>query len=168
MNSELRPKARRSGLVVQRSGDETLIYDLQTNEAKCLSSSAAFIWERCDGLHTFAELASAYENGAKKTVSEDFIGLAVSELSRHGLIENAKSVDTPQVSRRQMIRRVGLATAAVLPVVVSIVAPTSVLAQTCIPNNATCTTSAQCCSNCCKNVGGGVNECKPGGGACLP
>ena len=167
MKIELRPRARRSDLVVQRSGDETLIYDLIANEAKCLSSSAAFIWDRCDGIRSAAEHAAEFTHETNKSVPEEFILLAFDELSRHGLLLEMSAGAVNGVSRRQMIKKVGLASMAVLPLVASIVAPLSVHAQTCIPNDGSCATSSQCCSNCCKNVSPGANQCKPGSGACL-
>ena len=168
MKKELRPRARKAKLVVQRSGDEILIYDLETNEAKCLSSSAAFVWERCDGSKSAVDLVSEFNTVSKSQVSKEFVDLAFGELSRNNLFEEDNGYSSDGFSRRMMIKKVGLTTMAVLPLVAAMVAPSAVQAQTCVPNNGACTVSAQCCSNCCKNVSPGANQCKPGGGACLP
>jgi hypothetical protein len=168
MKTELRPRAREKDLIVQRSGEEILVYDISTGEAKCLSPSAAFVWGRCDGLKSAKEIAEEFEKELRSPVSVDFVQLAFDELARNGLVNIPADAAAYGVSRRQMIKKAGLTTMAALPVVASLIAPTAVSAQSCIPNNLTCTTSSQCCSSCCKNVGGGVNECKPGGGACLP
>jgi hypothetical protein len=53
------------------------------------------------------------------------------------------------VTRRELIRRLGLAAAASLPLVTSIVAPTPAQAASCLPSGQPCTSSLQCCSAVC-------------------
>ena len=168
MNNEFRAVARRLDLVVQRSDDEILVYDLRSNEAMCLNASSASVWERCDGTRSPRDIAHDLSRKLKTPVSEEFVDLALSELARHELLTNAEYPENRRVSRRQLIRRVGMASMIGLPLVASMVAPQAALAQSCTANNSSCTLSAQCCSNCCKNVSPGANQCKPGGGACLP
>jgi hypothetical protein len=168
MKNEKRPVARRANLVVQHSGDEILVYDLETNQAKCLNSSSAAVWQLCEGTRSETEIANELTRSSKTAVSGDFVGLAISELARNGLMEDTDCRIQEGMSRRQLIKHVGMTSMIALPLIASIVAPQAVLAQTCIANNLSCTLSAQCCSTCCKNVSPSVNQCKPGGGACLP
>jgi hypothetical protein len=164
------PTARRDDLVVQETDDEVLVYDLRTNKASCLNSTAALVWNHCDGTRDVDEITGLVSIAAKREVSTDVIRLALSQLSRGALLERdvAIAARTDGVSRRELVKRIGLTSTIALPVVASMVAPSAVQAQTCVGNDGACTTSAQCCSMCCKDVGGGVNQCKPGGGACLP
>ena len=164
------PAARRDDLVVQETDDEVLVYDLRSNKASCLNSTAALVWSQCDGTRSLDEITEAVSTGAKEEVSTDLIRLALSQLSKGRLLEGNYALEdcTDRISRRELIKRIGLTSTIALPVVASMVAPSAVQAQTCVGNDGVCTTSGQCCSMCCKDVGGGVNQCKPGGGACLP
>lgn len=168
MKKERRPVARKTNLVVQQSGDETLVYDLETNKAKCLNSSSAAVWRLCEGTRTLSDIALELTGKLKTEVSEDFVGLAISELALNELLSDTDHELHNGFSRRQLIRQVGLTSMIALPLIASLVAPHAVLAQTCTANNLSCSLSAQCCSSCCKNVSPSINECKPGGGACLP
>jgi hypothetical protein len=168
MKKEFRPVARKANLVVQRLGDELLIYDLTTNKAMCLNGPSAMIWELSSGDHSSSDIAAALGREFKSPVSDEYIEFAFDELSSHGLLEEGTAFAVDKLSRRQMIRRIGAASAIAIPVVASLVAPHAIHAQTCVANNGSCTVSAQCCSACCKNVSPGANQCKPGGGACLP
>ncbi len=172
MKITFKPVARRSNLVVQNLDGETLIYDLETNKALCLNQTSAIIWQHCNGKNEISEISNNISGQLKSSVSEDLIWLALEQLKNENLLENKQEFSTGfnHLSRREVIKRVGLATAIALPIVSSVIVPNTAYgaASSCIPNNSTCTQSAQCCSNCCKDTGGGINECKPGGGACLP
>jgi Coenzyme PQQ synthesis protein D (PqqD) len=58
---------RRTDLVVERAGREALIYSSAESGAgaesggaiHALNATAAFIWDRCDGAHSLAEIARA-------------------------------------------------------------------------------------------------------------
>ena len=50
------PAARSDGLVVEHLADETLIYDLERDEAHHLNPTAATVFELCDGRATLNEL----------------------------------------------------------------------------------------------------------------
>jgi hypothetical protein len=134
----------------------------------CLNPSSAFVWKKCDGMRSAGEIARELTTFHNAEVTEEFVDLAISELARFDLLDDNDFADNPGISRRQLIKKVGMASMIALPVVVSFVAPTATHAQSCTANNASCTASAQCCSNCCKNVSPSINQCKPGSGACLP
>lgn len=172
MEKKFKPIARQEKLVVQTLEDETLIYDLKTNKALCLNQTSGLVWQHCDGKNEVSEIGRILSGQLKSEVSDEMIRLALEQLKKENLLENQGDFSSGfgHLSRREAIRRVGLASVVALPVIASVVVPTTArgAAASCIPNNASCTTSAQCCSNCCKDVGGGINECKPGGGACLP
>ncbi|MDT7809143.1 MAG: hypothetical protein QOJ70_2956 [Acidobacteriota bacterium] len=141
------PLARVDGVVVRELPDEVLIYDLDTHKAVCLNSTAAEVWRLCDGRRTASDIRKMLEKSAKASVPEELVWLALEQLGKdHLLVER---VSRPSalvgVSRREMIKRVGLTAAITLPVVASIVAPRAADAASCRPSGAPCTDSAQCC-----------------------
>ena len=143
-----RPKARVEGVVVRELAEEVLAYDLETHRAVCLNGAAASVWRLCDGRRTPADIRRELEKTAAGAVPEEFVWLALEQLGRDGLLEArvARPPALAGLSRREMIRRVGLAAAVTLPAVASIVAPTPADAASCLPQGATCAESAQCCS----------------------
>ena len=150
-NKQYTPEARRDGLVVQQLDDEVLIYDRQRHKAHCLNQTAALIWNRCDGQTTIAALAQALSQRTGTPIEEEVVRMAVEQLARKHLLQ-AHAAGAPLVagvSRREMLKRTGIAAAIALPVITSVVAPTAVQAATCISTGGACTTSAQCCSGLC-------------------
>jgi hypothetical protein len=145
------PEARREGLVVQAMSEEVLVYDRERNKAHCLNRTAALVWSHCDGNKSVAEMARAIAEEINAPVDEDLIWLGVEQLSKtHLLRERAMMPEHKTgLSRREVMRRIGLTAAVALPVVTSIVAPTAAQAANCIPSGGGCTTSAQCCSGIC-------------------
>ena len=148
---QLIPAARRLGLVVQELSGEVLVYDRERNKAHCLNSTAARVWEYCDGATSVAQIARAIEREINAPVDEDVIWLGVEQLSKtHLLQEGAKLPEHKSgLSRREVMKRIGLAAAVALPVVTSIIAPSAAQAANCLPSGSACTASAQCCSGLC-------------------
>lgn len=154
MNNSQRPIARKTGLVVQEVPDEVLVYDLQSNKAHCLNKSAALVWRSCDGTNTVADIAKLVESHAGDQVTEDFVWLAIDQLSENDLLEQQIVTDFRGQSRREAIKKIGLASMVAIPVIASLVAPQSALAaQSCNcnnptqcqqPANATCPSTTTC------------------------
>jgi hypothetical protein len=160
---------------VRRLGDETLVYDPTTHRAHCLNRSAAIVFAGCDGRTTVEELArtaGAELADLPDTAAADFVGLALQELSEAGLLEEpvGDASATPAPSRRAALR--ALATASMLPVVLSVLAPTPAQAQTCIRPFRVCTSSSQCCPQapCCRPLLPGLPNarCFRQGPGCIP
>ena len=148
---QLIPEARKEGLVVQELSGEVLVYDRERNRAHCLNSTAARVWEYCDGKTSVAQIARAIEVEINAPVDEDVIWLGVEQLSKvHLLHEDAKLPEHKSgLSRREVMKRIGLAAAVALPVVTSIMAPTAAQAANCVTSGGACTAPAQCCSGLC-------------------
>jgi len=149
---EKMPQARRSGLIIQEIDSEILIYDQESNKAHCLNHTAAKVWKYCDGETTLADACNALSQDLETTVDEKLVWYAVDQFAKDGLLEKEVGVPAfmiPGMSRRQMVRTLGLAAVIAVPVVTSIVAPTPVQAATCLPPGQTCTSSAQCCQGLC-------------------
>jgi hypothetical protein len=162
MNNSQRPIARKNGLVVQEVPDEVLVYDLDSNKAHCLNQSAAIIWRSCDGNNSVTDIAKLVENQAGGKVTEDFVWLAIDQLSENNLLEKEITSNFVGQSRREVIKKIGLATMVAIPVIASLVAPPSALAaQSCncnnpsqcgTPPNLTCASTVNC---------NGVGICAP-------
>lgn len=154
MNNSQRPIARKTGLVVQEIPDEVLVYDLERNKAHCLNQSAAMVWRSCDGNNSVADIAKLVESQAGGKVTEDFVWLAIDQLSENNLLEQQIATDFAGQSRREALKKIGLASMVAIPVIASLVAPQSALAaSSCIcvgpagcqtPQNATCPSTTNC------------------------
>jgi len=118
------PKARHNDLLVEKVGDETILYDGQRQLAHSLNRSASIVWENSDGEHSVPELAQLV--GAEMGIepNDSVVEYALDKLSSANLLEDN------HVSRRDVVRRMTLAGAAALalPVVLSVVAPTEAMA----------------------------------------
>ena len=145
------PRARRERLLIQTLPDELLIYDLDSHRAHCLNQTAALIWQSCDGKRTVKEMARFVEKESGQPVSESLIWFGLNQLSRFKLLE--EQLATPglkeRMTRRELARRLGYATAALVPLISAIEAPTAAQAATCRALGVACTTTAQCCSTLC-------------------
>lgn len=161
-NETVMPRARKAKLVVKPLNDEVLVYDLERDKAHSLNSSAAFIWKKCNGRRTVAEVAQALSKEFKIPADEQTVWLALDQLSKFNLLEAkvSRPAGMPRISRRQMMR-IGAAAAFALPVVISIVAPTAANAQTSInPSVCNARTQPNCGGTPCTG-GSGNQTCQP-------
>lgn len=120
------PSVKQSDIVIQNIGDELLIYNLKTNQAYSLNETSKNIYQFCNGKTSFDELKQKFN------YSDDLIFLALDELKRNDLIEESYQSKFAGVSRREVIRKVGLSTMIALPFISSIVAPSAANAQSII------------------------------------
>jgi len=140
MNNSQCPVARKTGLVIQEVPDEVLVYDLESNKAHCLNQSAAIIWKSCDGNNSVSEIAKLVEGQAGGKVTEDFVWLAIDQLSENNLLEKEIRSAFEGTSRREVIKKIGLASMIAIPVIASLVAPQSAMAAA----SCACTTPGSC------------------------
>jgi len=146
------PRARQEKLLVHELADEVLVYDLKRQKAHCLNKTAALVWNRCDGASSVAEIARLIEQELGTSVDEDVVRLALDQLERARLLAErpSQTTGTVRVSRRQLMRRMGLAAAVSLPLVVSIPVPTAAQVQSCVVSG---TTGCHGATNCCSGLG---------------
>ncbi|HVS81067.1 MAG TPA: PqqD family protein [Pyrinomonadaceae bacterium] len=128
------PRARKDGLVSKELHGETLVYDLERDEAHCLNQTAALVWKRCDGKTTVAKMAALLQQQLGASVDVDIVWLAIKQLERFHLIENGEEtrIVVPSVSRRALVLKYAPAALA-LPVIMSISAPAAAQAATPTP-----------------------------------
>lgn len=161
MEKERKPLSRRDNLVVQEVKDEILIYDLSEHKAVCLNQTAALVWQACDGNNSVVEIGTKIGEKLKSFVGEDIIWLALEKLKRENLLENGNQITGKfaGLSRREAIRKIGLGSAIALPIIASLVVPTSTMAQSSLlAPGVSCTADSQCQSGRCRNPG-----CNPSG-----
>ncbi len=140
MNSSQIPIARKDGLVIQETTDEVLVYDLTSNKAHCLNQTAAFVWKSCDGNNSIKDITNQFQKEIGSSVHEDLIWLAIDQLNDKNLLEKGLTADFAGRSRREVIKKIGLAAVIALPLVASLTAPSSAMAaSSCI-----CTTPTNC------------------------
>lgn len=135
------PLARNKDLVLQETGDELMVYDLKTNKAICLNRTSAFIWQNCDGNRDVTQLVKLIKKEFGSSVDEDFVWLAISQLKKENLIDNDVPDKFDGMSRREVIKRVGLGSLVALPIIASLTAPMAVQAQSAcnVGNSCNCT-----------------------------
>jgi hypothetical protein len=154
------PRMRKDQLIIDQLPDEVLVYDLDRHKAHCLNGTAATVWRRCDGKTPPREIARGVERDLDQPFNEELVWLALRQLDKIHLLEDPIGLP-PQLaglSRREMVRALGIAAAVGVPLITSIVSPTPVQAVTCVPKNGNCTTTSQCCPGLVCNTG--PNKCQ--------
>lgn len=178
MNNAKKPRARMDDVVLQEIDGEVLIYDLKVDKAYCLNRTSALVWQACDGNRTIAEIGDVVGKQLNANVDNDIVWLALDQLSKEELVEELETAEFAGLSRREVLRRVGIASMVALPVIASLVAPTAVHANSLCVLGGTCTctgpnggagnicvpTASTCDSNCvCRFANNGNNN-----GTCAP
>jgi hypothetical protein len=117
------------------------VYDERNDHAHCLNRAAAIVWEHSDGATTVDEIAGLLSRELGIPRDADVVRLALRKLDEARLLDSVPKHDSAsQVSRRELTRRLGLAAAmaVALPLVTSIIAPTPLMAASCVPHNGVC------------------------------
>jgi hypothetical protein len=129
MNNAQIPTARRSGLVIQEVPGEVLVYDTESNKAHCLNLTAALVWKSCDGNNTVSDITGIVGKETGTKVTDDLVWLAIDQLTENNLLEKELKAKFEGTSRREAIKKIGLASMVALPIVASLVAPRSAMAN---------------------------------------
>lgn len=161
------PAARQDNLLIQEIGSELVVYDQERDQAHTLNRTAAFVWRNCDGETTVAQLAALVAVELNVPADEEVVWMALERLSRANLL--ASKVERPgrAVSRRELLRRMGVASAAavMLPMVTSLAAPTPAMAASpgasCGTEGSPCSSDRDCCAplECFAAPGSSVKTC---------
>jgi hypothetical protein len=124
---QFQPKSRHDGLLIDHVGDETIVYDEERQQAHSLNRPAAIVWQASDGEHTVEQLATVFGETLGVDADKSVVEYALDELARVHLLE--ESDGAPSMTRRDAVRRMSLAGAAVaIPVILSLAAPTAAMA----------------------------------------
>lgn len=157
------PRSRQANLVVQELEGETLIYDLKINKAYCLNETSAMVWQLCNGKNSIAEISQILSRKHNQPIIEDIVWLALDGFKKDDLLEQDEQfeINFNGFNRRQIIKKVGLASMVMLPVISSVVSPTAANAASLAPLRASCSSPSQCASGNCTNLGRSIC-CIPG------
>lgn len=119
--------ARRKDLIVRDLADEMTLYDGHTNRAHCLNQTAAAVWRLCDGQKSVAEIARVLELDS----NEELVWATLRNLNESELLENQlpPTIEDSMLSRRDLVKKVGVGMAVALPVITSVLVPPPVSAQ---------------------------------------
>lgn len=163
MKKKLIPVSRKDNLIIQEFENETLVYDLNADRAICLNETLTLIWQMCDGERDVDAVKKSVSRRLNTAVSDDLIWLALDQLKKENLIENSNELEIKfeGISRREVIRKIGLGSMIALPVISSLIAPqpamaASVCGQSC-QNNNDCQGIPNC-STCGQRLGGAPND----------
>lgn len=111
---------KRKEATVRELTDEFIVYDKKTEHAHCLNKTAWDVWQLCDGKTTVAEMIQKLGPG-----SDEPVWLSLGRLEKAGLLENAPvRSQEANLARRDAVRKLGIAAAIALPVIVSVLVPT--------------------------------------------
>lgn len=161
MSNSRYPTARTKDLVIQTLKDETLVYDITSHQAHCLNETAAFVWSKCTGKSSVDEIGRSITKRFSHKVNGDFVRLAITQLNERRLLSEGGSEELVMSDRRRALKKIALATAAVLPIIASVTAPTHAFAFTSVCSclsNVDCFSTPQCGGNTC----GPQGICVPG------
>ncbi len=129
-------------MLIRDLGDEVVVYELESHRGHCLNRTAALVWRACDGRRSMAGIAAQLGRALGLPPDEDLVRYTIRRLRGARLLD-AGSQMTPTLTRRELARRIGQA--AVLPVVVSLLAPRPAEAAgtcrdgiDCVPPGAVC------------------------------
>jgi Coenzyme PQQ synthesis protein D (PqqD) len=141
---------RRKNVIVRELSDEFLVYDKTTNKAHCLNHSAAELWRLCDGKRNVSQIVREMKRETEG-IDEHLVLEALAQLAKAGLLRNAAALSrgTASLSRRQALRKAGVAAAAMaVPLITSVLVPKAEAAVS-------CSTLSQPCNPkpCCTGMG---------------
>ncbi len=141
------PTARTEALIVRELDGETLIYDERTHKAYCLNETARLIWQACDGRTDVAGIKRQLERTSDAPIADEVVWLGLDQLSKQNLLRSTPAranSNAPAMSRRAVMKTLGISAAVALPVVTAILAPTAAQAVTGGAGGANCMTNSDC------------------------
>ncbi len=116
----------RKDVLVRELSNELVLYDKETSKAHCLNPTAAAVWKLCDGKKSVAEIARAIEGDLTPPDGEALVWMALGQLNKSGLLQNEipSAAKGAVLSRREIVRRMGVAATMALPLATFILVPT--------------------------------------------
>jgi hypothetical protein len=158
----VKPRAR-AGNIARPVGNEVVIYDPETHTAHCLNRTAAIVLRAANGENSVTAIAQTLALETRTALDEDVVWVTLERLAETRLIESMPT-SLVSLSRRRALRQVTIGTAALAPLVASLLVPTPAqAAATCIQqaacdattigNNCYILTTADCPTHVCTGVG---------------
>lgn len=139
-------KFKQKKLIAKRVGDELLLYDEETSTGHCLNRIAGEMWVACKRESSVTEVTEALRPGWPD-IEKEVVWASLSQMAEAGLLEDATDDSHISMSRRELIGKVGITAAAVLPIVVtSLLIPLPAAAASCGTLGSRCGAGRPCCS----------------------
>jgi len=125
------PARRRDQLISEDVSGECVIYDQRKKKAHHLNSTLTWIWRRCDGNTRVKALSSAFEQEFDASNSLDILFTGLKQLQSRQLLETPVTLPEVATSGKAAISRRAMVAAgsALMPAIVSILAPTPAAAS---------------------------------------
>jgi hypothetical protein len=157
MNKIRFPKARKSKLLIRKVGNETVVYDTKTHNALALNELTTAVWEVCTGKSDASSLLEIIRCSGLVNAVDQVVLMAIDQLNRAGLLKTStetNETDKTSLTRREMIRLIGIKSVAALPAISIIgiqpaIAHDSEITYPLRPHGAHCHSDGQCLSNHC-------------------
>ncbi len=159
------PRRRTSGLLLQQTGEDLVVFDQQRNLSHALNRTAALVFEHADGSRSVDDLVALLQTELNETADEDLVLMTLGKLRRAHLLEEAgpRTAEAMRNSRRRFVRKIGLvgSLTLLLPMVETVVAPHSAHAQSGTASAASCESesdsgcSTSCATACASGCPGG-------------
>lgn len=122
---------RQKKLVARWIGDELLLYEEETCTAHCLNGIAGEMWTACERQSSVVEVAE-FLRAKWPDIEEKVVWASLSQMAAAGLLEETVDRENISMSRRELIQKLGITAAAVLPIVVtSLLIPPPAAAASC-------------------------------------
>jgi hypothetical protein len=138
------PCARKNEILSQKLVAETMVYDQVSHRAHVLNQTLSLVWESADGRNSVDEIAQILHRQLGIPADRSVVLLALQELEKSGLLQEPvlAEVGPERHTRRDVARRLALAgaSAALIPLVTSVLAPTPAMAASSSINQKTAQT----------------------------
>jgi hypothetical protein len=125
------PRARQHGLLVDRVGEETIIFDAERQEAHSLNPMASIVWKHSDGTRTLSDIAEIVSRELGVEANESIVRYALDKLASAHLLDSENAEQGERLrNRRDIVKRAAAAgiAAVAVPAVLTMVAPTPAMA----------------------------------------
>lgn len=110
---------RREGILFHEVDDELVLYDQEDEKLYRLNQTSAAVWRQCDGQTQVDQMLEVLNNELEQPVEQDVVHLALSQFEEAGLLSSTSpSASTLKISRRRLVKMMGMGAASLLlPVV---------------------------------------------------
>lgn len=127
----MNPRARLTDIVTEKLAAETIVYDKTSHRAHSLNQTVALVWESADGERSVDAIAEILHRELQIPADRDVVLVALQELSEAELLEKPAETPSSMMTRRQLARKLAMvgASAAVVPLVATVLAPTPAMAS---------------------------------------
>lgn len=144
--SQPNPLRKTQGLIIEKMGDDQLVYHTERSQAFHLNPTLGQIWELCDGHRDLAAICASLPHLEAADVEK-----GLQQLSENGLLQSEAPLTG--VSRRKLLKGLGRAAVAA-PLLTMVAVPAGVAA-------------ASAAANPCTGCGGVSGSRCPNGCACI-